>query len=129
MIRDLYETIGGKETIWAAIASFYRRVLEDEQLRPFFEGTDMAHLQSGQSMFISMLVGGRVVYTGKDLGAAHATARLQGLKDHHFDAFLAHFRAAMDEVGVKGERADEVMTLLESKRAAVLSKADGARVP
>ena len=80
-------------------------------------------------MFISMLVGGRVVYTGKDLGAAHAAARMQGLKDHHFDAFLAHVRAAMDEVGVRSERADEVMTLLESKRAAVLSNAAGARLP
>jgi hypothetical protein len=31
-------------------------------------------------MFISMLLGGRIVYTGKDIHAAHALAREKGLK-------------------------------------------------
>jgi hypothetical protein len=35
-------------------------------------------------MFISMLLGGRVVYTGKDIHAAHARAREEGLNDTHF---------------------------------------------
>ena len=98
MIDDLYELIGGKRTVWAATESFYRRVLGDESMRQFFDATDMAHLRARQSMFISMLLGGRVVYTGKEIGAAHAHAREQGLTDKHFDAFLNHFRAALDEV-------------------------------
>ena len=52
-------------------------------------------------MFVSMLMGGRAVYTGKEIGAAHAHARAEGLTDQHFDAFLNHFRAALDEVGLK----------------------------
>jgi hypothetical protein len=36
-------------------------------------------------MFISMLLGGRVVYTGEDIHAAHAYAREQGLNEEHFD--------------------------------------------
>jgi hemoglobin len=126
MIDKLYETIGGNRTIWAATESFYRRVLEDETLRPFFANTDMAHLQSGQSMFVSMLLGGRIVYTGKEISAAHADARLQGITDAHFDAFLAHFRAALDEVGVKPDEAAKVMELLEEKRSAVLARGTGA---
>lgn len=121
MIDKLYEMIGGNRTIWAATESFYRRVLEDENLRPFFASTDMAHLLNGQSMFVSMLLGGQVVYTGKDIAAAHAQARIQGLTDTHFDAFLAHFRAALDEVGVKPENAEKIMKLLEAKRSAVLN--------
>lgn len=124
MIDKLYETIGGNRTIWAATESFYRRVLQDENLRTFFESVDMAHLQSGQSMFISMLLGGRMVYTGKEISAAHAEARMQGLTDAHFDAFLGHFRAALDEVGVKPEEAAKVMGLLEEKRSAVLNRAE-----
>lgn len=121
MIDDLYEMIGGSRSIWAATESFYRRVLEDETLRPFFEKTDMKNLNARQSMFISMLLGGRVVYTGKDIGAAHARARELGLTAAHFDTFLNHFRAALDEVGVKGEHAEKVMKLLESKRGTVLN--------
>jgi truncated hemoglobin YjbI len=121
MIDDLYETIGGRQTINAAIESFYRRVPEDETLRPFFGSTDMAHLRAGQSMFVSMLLGGRVVYTGKEIAAAHAGARAKGLTEEHFNRFLKHFRDALDEVGVKPENAEKVMKLLESKRNIVLN--------
>ena len=124
MIDDLYETIGGSDTVEAAIRSFYRRVLEDENLRHFFHSTDMAHLRAGQSMFVSMLLGGRVVYNGKNINAAHAHARAQGLTSEHLDAFLQHFRTAIDEVGVKPDKAEKVMKLLEAQRAAVLDHAE-----
>lgn len=120
MIDELYDVIGGKQTVWAATESFYRRVLEDKNLRHFFASTNMAHLVAGQSMFISMLLGGRVVYTGKEIGAAHAQARAKGLTGQHFDAFLKHFRASLDEVGVKPDRAEKVMNLLEGQRARIL---------
>jgi hemoglobin len=120
MIEELYETIGGNRVVSAAIQSFYDRVLRDETLRHFFDSSDMARLRTGQSMFVSMLLGGRVVYTGRDIAAAHADVRLQGLTDSHYDAFLGHFRAALDEVGVKPEKTQKVMDLLEAKRCTVL---------
>jgi truncated hemoglobin YjbI len=72
-------------------------------------------------MFISMLLGGRVVYTGKDIHAAHTHAREQGLNDGHFDRFLQHFREALKEVGVEAEKTERVVKLLESRRSAVLN--------
>jgi truncated hemoglobin YjbI len=121
MIDNLYETIGGRKTVQAAVEAFYRRVMEDETLRPFFGVTDMARLRSGQSMFVSMLLGGKVVYTGKEIGSAHASARHKGLKPEHFDAFLQHFRDALAEVGVKPENIEKVTELLEGKRGEILS--------
>jgi hemoglobin len=123
MIDELYDLIGGRPTIAAATDSFYRRVLEDPTLRTFFAGSDMAHLRAGQSMFISMLLGGRVVYTGKKIDAAHAAARFKGLTDQHFDAFLLHFREALTEVGVKPDKVEKVMKLLEAQRATVMGRA------
>jgi len=122
MVDALYDLIGGKQTVWAATESFYRRVLADDTLSHFFEGSDLVHLRARQSMFLSMLLGGRVVYTGKDLSAAHAGARAKKLTDVHFDAFLIHFRAALAEVGVKAEKAEEVLQLLETRRNAVLGR-------
>jgi hemoglobin len=119
MIENLYELVGGQETIKAATERFYERVIKDERLGAFFEGTDMAHLRSRQVMFISMLLGGRV-YTGKEIHAAHEAVRVHGLTDAHFDLFLDHFRAALEEVGVKRENAEKMMIILESKRKAVL---------
>ncbi len=122
MIDELYDLIGGRQTVWAATESFYRRVLADDTLRPFFQSTDMAQLGARQSMFISMLLGGRVVYTGKDIHAAHAHAREQGLNDGHFDTFLRHFREALNEVGVQTDKVEKVVKLLESKRNTVLNR-------
>jgi len=122
MIDELYDLIGGSPTIWAATDSFYRRVLEDETLRHFFDSSDMTHLRERQSMFISMLLGGRVVYTGKKIDAAHASARAKGLTNKQFDGFLAHFRAALDKVGAKPDQTEKVMKLLETQREAVVGR-------
>src|ERR1700758_1362035 len=119
MVEDLFDLIGGRSIIEAATELFYDKVLQDDSLRQFFRRTDMAHLRSRQVMFISMLLGGRV-YTGKDIHDTHALARDHGLNNEHFDLFLEHFRAALEEVGVTPENARKVMKPLESKRKAVL---------
>jgi hemoglobin len=121
VIDELYDLIGGKRTVWAATESFYRRVLADDTLRPFFKSTDMEQLRARQSMFISMLLGGRIVYTGKDIHAAHAHAREQGINDGHFDRFLGHFREALNEVGVQADKVEKVARLLDTRRNAVLN--------
>jgi hemoglobin len=121
MIEDLFDLIGGRSTIEAATERFYDKVLQDDNLRHFFAGVDMTHLRSRQAMFISMLLGGRV-YTGKNIHDAHAQSRDDGLSHAHFDLFLKHFRAALEEVGVKPENAEKVRKRLESKRGTVLDK-------
>lgn len=122
MIDNLYELVGGRQTIHAAIKSFYQRVLADPSLRHFFDHVDMEHQIALQSMFISMSLGGRTVYTGKDVRAAHAEARKKGLNSSHFDTFLGHFRAALEEAGVQSEKVEKVITLLEGMREDVLDQ-------
>ena len=80
MIENLYELVGGHETTEAATKRICEKILEDNSLRHFFQGTDMANLRSRQVMFISTLLGGRV-YTGKDIHGAHARTRDHGLSE------------------------------------------------
>ena len=96
MIEDLFELIGGRSTIAAATERFYDKVLQDDNLRHFFEGADMAQLRSRQAMFISMLLAG-TVYTGKNIHDAHVRSRHHGLNNAHFDRFLNHFCAALEK--------------------------------
>jgi len=79
----------------------------------------MAHLRSRQAMFVTMLLAGRV-YTGKNIHEAHARSRERGLNDAHFELFLKHFRAALEEVGVIPENAEKIRQRLEDQRRAVL---------
>ena len=121
-MADLYETIGGSRRINTAVELFYAKVLADENLRSFFEGVDVQGLHARQSMFVSMLVGGKRVYTGKNLTLAHAGSRLKGMTDVHFDTMLDHFRAALSEIQVAPDRIVEIMTRLEGTRDAVLDR-------
>jgi hemoglobin len=121
MADTLYETIGGRLKINAAVELFYKKVLADESLRPFFEGVGMDHVRARQSMFVSMLLGGRVVYTGKDIHTAHEQPRKMGMNASHFETFLKHFRASLEEVGVQPGRLEQVIKLLEESRGAVLN--------
>jgi hemoglobin len=116
----LYEMVGGRSKINTAVELFYQKVLADESLRPFFEKVGIGHLRERQGMFVSMLLGGQVVYTGKDIHAAHEQPRKMGMNESHFNMFLKYFRESLEEVGVLPERLDKVIKLLEASRDAVL---------
>ena len=80
----------------------------------------MHHLRERQSMFVSLLLGGRVVYTGKHIHAAHEPPRKMGMNASHFDALLQFFRESLEEVGVQQDRLDKIIGLLETSRGTVL---------
>lgn len=118
----LYEKIGGKSKIVAAVDLFYRKVLADEKLKPFFGDVDMEHLRARQAMFLTMIVGARKKYTGKDLGTAHAHPRGKGMNDEHFTGLLKHFEDALLEVGIEHDAVTEIISRLEGTRDAVLGR-------
>lgn len=123
MADTLYETIGGRLRIKAAVDLFYQKVFADPSVGHFFEGVDLQGLHARQSMFVSMLLGGKMVYTGKDIRAAHAGSRMKGMTDAHFDTLLVHFRAALEEIQIHPEKVVKIMALLEGTRDAVLGRA------
>jgi TolB-like protein/truncated hemoglobin YjbI/predicted Ser/Thr protein kinase len=115
----LFSLIGGSQTVLAALDSFFRRIVADNSINHFFAGTDLTHLLAHHKTFVSALLGGPEPFAGQDIGALHAHLCPQ-LNDSHFDAFLKHFRAALQEVGVKDYKTERVM--LEGKRNLVLNR-------
>ena len=122
MINQLYEKVGGADTIRELVRIFYDRVLADPRLAPFFPDTDMESLRAKQVMFLTMLMGRTRTFNGKDLSAAHAGARAQGLTDEHFDALLGHFEASMRALGVADDYTREVIARIQTTRNAVLGR-------
>lgn len=118
----MYEAIGGRNKLNAAVRIFYEKVLKDPALRGFFDATNMDGLRTKQAMFLSMLLGGGKGFARPDIHGAHAKSRGAGLTDAHFDAFIAHFRATLEEIGVAAEIVEKVMRDLESTRNEVLGR-------
>jgi hemoglobin len=122
MADSIYTAIGGKSTIVTVVNAFYRRVFADKNLSQFFNQVDTETLEARQNMFLTMLLGGRVLDSGDQIRAAHHRTRDAGLNDFHFDAFLTHFRGALEETGVPSDSVEKIMGLLESKRGEVLNR-------
>jgi hemoglobin len=122
MIDELYDKVGGTGTIQELVDIFYDRVLADPILAPFFPDTQMKDLRAKQVMFLIMLLGRKRTFSGQDLSAAHASARMRGLTDQHFDALLGHFEAAMRELQVAEDYIQQALARLEATREAVLGR-------
>ncbi len=83
----LYDRIGGQDAVKRLIVDFYRRVLTDPDLRPFFEDVPVEKLQHMQAEFFSMALDGPHAYSGRPIGEVHAGL---GIRPHHLQRFLDH---------------------------------------
>lgn len=119
----LYERIGGPKAVQAAVEVFYRKVLGDPRVSPFFAATDMSVQLMRQRAFLTMAFGGPNLYTGADLRTAHAGLVARGLSDVHFDAVGEHLASSLRELGVAEELVGEVLAIAEGARAHVLGRA------
>ncbi len=122
MESTLYQRLGGKPAIDAAVDLFYNKVLKDEWLRPFFDGVDMERQRRQQEMFLTMAFGGPDQYTGKNLRQAHAHLSARGLDDSHFNSVGNHLQATLQELGVTDALTGEVMAIFGSVRNDVLNR-------
>lgn len=114
---SLYERLGGSVGIDAAVEGFYRKVLADPLLEPYFAGVDMDRLVAMQAAFLTFALGGPGKYTGRDLRTAHAA--LPGLGDEHVDRVLAHLAATLRDLGADDEDIAAAGKIAASVRDAV----------
>jgi len=122
MTTSIYEQIGGAPAMQAAVEDFYRRVLQDEELAPFFEDVDMDRQMAKQSAFLTMVTGGPNSYTGKDMRTAHAHLVKRGIGDRHVDLVIKHLGDTLTGLGVAPELVQQIAAVAESVRGDVLSR-------
>jgi truncated hemoglobin YjbI len=117
---SLYDRLGGAPAIAAAAELFYRKVLADPLLEPYFADVDMDRQVAKQAAFLTMALGGPNEYTGRDLRTAHA--KLAGLDDLHFDKVLQHLAATLRELGAADEDIATAAAVAASVRDDVLNR-------
>ncbi|MHC5027018.1 MAG: group I truncated hemoglobin [Planctomycetota bacterium] len=107
-MMNLYETLGGTDTLSAAVDLFYEKVLADEAISGFFESVDMDEQREKQRLFLACAFGGPVVYSRNDMRTAHAHL---DLTEDHYQAVAGHLEATLRELGVARELIAEVMMI------------------
>ena len=90
---SIYEAIGGRPTLAAAVDIFYGRLLADPVLAPLFpQGAGIRH-RAYVVTILGQALGGPERYRGSDLTAAH---RGLGITDAHFNLAAGHLDATLD---------------------------------
>jgi hemoglobin len=102
----IYDDIGGAEAVAAAVDDFYRRVLDDELLAPWFAGVEVPRLKAHQRAFITAAIGGPDEYSGRSMADAHAglaiTPEAFGRVVDHLVATLLGLGVPDDVIGTIG---------------------------
>jgi hemoglobin len=117
---SLYQRLGGSLAIRPVTEAFYRKVLSDDLLAPYFDDVDMDRQLAKQTSFLTMALGGPNEYSGRDLRAAHSG--LAGLDNAHFDGVVAHLAQTLRDFGVGEEDIASVGAVAENVRDDVLNR-------
>lgn len=122
--NSLYQKLGGKAAVEAAVELFYTKVLADVRIKHFFEDINMDKQRRRQKEFLSAAFGGPIPYVGKDLRKAHA--HLQGLNESHFNAVAENLQKTLEELKVPRLLIDQVMSIAASTKSQVLNRPESA---
>lgn len=120
---SLYDRVGGDKAMETAVDVFYRKVLRDELVGPFFADVDMEAQRLKQKSFLAMAFGGPYPYSGKDMRVVHQRLVNElGLNEAHFDRVMALFREAVREIHVPEAEIASMCESLETFRDDVLNR-------
>lgn len=122
MSETIYEQLGGRDAVNAAVEIFYRKMLSDDRVSNFFDDVDMDGQIAKQASFLTMVLGGPNDYTGKDMREGHQHLVDQGLNDKHVDIVIEHLGATLSELGASDEQIGKVAAIAESVRDDVLNR-------
>jgi len=114
----IYEAIGGRAALVAAVDGLYGRLLADPEVGPFFPGGVGARHRAYVVTILGEALGGPERYRGPDLAAAH---RGLGISDAHFDRTAAHLADTLDELGVPRPPADRIVGIVAGLRPAIVT--------
>ena len=117
---SLYQKLGGRGAIDAAVELFYTKVLADERVKHFFDDINMNKQKRKQKEFLSAALGSPVAWTGKDMRTAHAN--MPGLNETHFNAIAGHLKATLEELKISQDLIARVLAIVETTRNDVLNR-------
>ncbi len=103
---SIYDQIGGAPAVAATVEEFYRRVLADPLLIPFFKKTKLAWLKQSQIRFFTTALGGPPLYKGRDMKTAHEKLAIE---ERHFGRVAQHLSDTLKALKVPPPLVAQIM--------------------
>ncbi|MCA9192095.1 MAG: group 1 truncated hemoglobin [Planctomycetales bacterium] len=119
--KQLFDRLGGEVGMLAIVNDMYDRILADEELKGFFETTDVQRLRRMQYHFLAAAFGGPVAYSGAELTRIHAG---RGIGSHHFNRFCNHFVTALEAASIDSHDIDMALVQIAMFRDKITGAAN-----
>lgn len=117
MERSVYERYGGFAQVSRIVLDFYDRVMDDDDLGPFFDDVDMGRIVDHQTKFIAMLLGGPAHYTDEQIARVHSHLDIGPAHVDRLEALLAQ---TLSDHGMAAEDVAHVVEQFHGRRGLVV---------
>lgn len=114
-----YEKYGGFSTVSRIVMRLYDKLLDDDELGPFFDDVEMPKLIDHQTKFVSALMGGPASFSDTHIRNAH---RHLTIEDPHFDRLKQLVAETLDEFSLEAEDAEQVIAAFEIRRTLLVER-------
>lgn len=119
MEKTLFDKYGGFSAISKIVLSLYDRLLEDDDVGPFFDDVDMPRLIDHQTKFVSSLMGGPASFTDDHIARAH---RGMVIENHHFDRLKAMVSETLSDFDVTPDDIATILAAFEKRRPLLIGE-------
>ena len=119
--QTLYDRLGGHDGIRAVVDDFYDRLVADEEIGPFFEGSDMELLRRTQTDFLCAAAGGPETYDAAPIREAHLHVPFT---PEHIQRAVELLEESLDAFDVPEEDAQKVVNAVAAYEADLLADPD-----
>lgn len=115
--QTLYQEMGGQEKINEIVENFVTEIEYDDEILPYFEGSDIDRFIAKFSEQICALSGGPCTYSGDDMEKVHAG---MNISESHFNQTVDLLINAMDKANVPHTTQNKLLAKLATMRNLML---------
>lgn len=116
--QTLFERLGGKDAINAAVDIFYEKVLADVRINHLFKDTDINRQRAKQKAFMTYAFGGAPNYEGESMRRAHAHL---DLNEGHFNAVAENLVVTLKGLNVAQDLINETISIIATTKNDILN--------
>ena len=119
--KTLFDKYGGFSTVSRIVMALYERLLDDDDLGPFFDDVDMPKLIDHQTKFVASLMGGPASFSDDHIARAHAHLVITS---EHFEQLKALVRATLEDFEVTDPDIQTILGAFEARRPVLIGGAN-----
>jgi hemoglobin len=118
MEKSIYDQLGGFSNVRKIVIEFYNRVLDEEELSPYFAETNMERMIDHQTKFISMILGGPASFSDTHLKNVHINL---SITNDHFELIKEVIIETLEDFDLDEEHVGYVSDEFEKRRNLIVT--------